>query len=133
MRGRSTTFFGTAVAFACASAVMGLALAQVAPTPATPGDPLKAIPEKMLPPSEGIPAPSTPATPAAPGTAPATPAAPANAPAKESLTERLDRTDGVLKPPANVAPPMNVPAPAPRIDPEMVLPPPAAPQPAPPK
>lgn len=126
MSSATVTSMGKAIAFAAVAAASGLALAQVAPRPATPGEPLTTIPEKMLPPSEGIPSPKAQAPPQAPTV---------NAPtsgSKETLSEKLDRTDGVLTPPANVAPPMTVPAPAPNIDRDMVVPPPA-PQQAPPK
>lgn len=87
--------------------------------PVTPGDPQRTVPERV---EKDAPPPTAPA--AKPPTAPA---------AKETLTDRFDRTDGVLKPPAGIAPPMNVPAPAPHIDREMVVPVPApAPVPPPP-
>ncbi len=117
------TLFGTAIAFASTAAAIGLAIAQVPPRPGEPGNPQTTIPEKMLPPSEGIPARKS----DSPATNPATGAA-----RNETLTDKLDRTDGVLTPPANVSPPMTVPAPAPKIDQDMVVPPPA-PQQAPPQ
>ncbi len=74
--------------------------------PVTPGDPQRTVPERVE--KDARPPPTAPA-------------------AKETLTEKLDRTDGVLKPPSGIAPPMNVPAPAPHIDREMVVPVPAPP------
>jgi hypothetical protein len=67
--------------------VAGAASAQdAAPRPAPPQqpNPEQTIPERVAPPAT-----PTPATP------------PVRAPRDESLTERLDRTDGVLAPPGN--------------------------------
>jgi hypothetical protein len=47
----------------------------------------------------------------------------------ETLTERLDRTDGVLRPDPGIAPDMRVPAPDPNPGTTPVIPPPAPPQP----
>lgn len=44
---------------------------------------------------------------------------------RETLGERLDRRDGVIRPPETGAPDMRVPAPEPDIDPGIRVPPPA--------
>ncbi len=53
------------------------------------------------------------------------PGADRNSGSGETLGERLDRTDGVIRPPENIAPDMRVPAPQPDIDPGIRVPPPA--------
>lgn len=45
----------------------------------------------------------------------------------ETLSERLSRTEGVIKPPENIAPDMRVPAPDPTPNTTPVIPPPGSP------
>lgn len=71
-----------------------------------PGDPTTTVPEKMEPaPNQG----------AAPGTS------------GESLSDKLDRSNGVITPPATGAPDMRVPAPNPEPNTTPVIPPPGSP------
>jgi len=73
----------------------------------TPGDPRNTIPEKVDPPaSQGV----------SPGTQ-----------GRESLSEKLERGDGVLAPPMTGAPDMRVPAPTPNPNTTPVIPPPGEP------
>jgi hypothetical protein len=45
----------------------------------------------------------------------------------QTLSEKLDRTDGVIRPPTDIAPDMSVPAPDPNPGTTRVIPPPGAP------
>lgn len=73
----------------------------------------------------------TPAPGATPGTdrPPQDPRATGTVRPGETLTDRLDRTDGVLRPEPGIAPDMTVPAPVPDPGTTPVIPPPAPPQP----
>ena len=72
----------------------------------SPADPSKTIPEKM-----------------APSPAPGTAGEGASSGVGETLSERLGRTDGVIRPPDDVAPGMSVPPPAPNPGTTRVIPP----------
>lgn len=80
----------------------------------SPVDPKRNIPEKIAPPEEGI---STPAQ-----KAPTSSAAP-----PETLSEKLSRTEGVLRPPRHMDPDVLVPAPVPNPGTTRVIPPPGTP------
>jgi hypothetical protein len=90
---------------ATALALTGTALAQVPAQPRDPNmpDPKTTIPEKIetdVPPVTG---------------------------STETLSERLDRTDGVIRPREGAAPDMRVPAPVPNPGTTPVIPPPGTP------
>ena len=91
-----------------------LALAQPDPVPKPQvPDPKTTIPEKIAPPEEGIPGRGPP---------PSTPAKP-----PESLSEKLSRTEGVIRPPTGIDPELKVPAPVPDPGTTRVIPPPGSP------
>lgn len=119
------------------------------PVPPVPGDPQRTIPEEMpgtRAPGDVKPAPgpiqppvtgqsgggaasgqssqNSPATPL-PAT-PATPAVPQPRPG-ETLSDRLNRTDGVITPRSNIDPDIRVPAPVPNPNTTPVIPPPGSP------
>ena len=95
----------------CFVAGFALSVAQSAaqPSPA-PGDPHKTIPEKIEPAPD-----ARGSSGAAPGTS------------GETLSDRLNRHDGVLHPPETNAPDMRVPAPNPNPNTTPVIPPPGSP------
>lgn len=82
--------------------------AQADPRPLPPGDP-RSIPEKIEP-----------RAPSAGGDGSG------RGEAGSSLSERLDRTDGVLKPPTGIDPGIHVPAPVPNPGTTPVIPPPGS-------
>lgn len=95
-----------AAALAAALGLSGAALAQGAGQPAAPNMPAPGttIPEKVDPPLGRDPG-ST-------GT---------------TLSDRLEKTDGVIRPPSGIAPDMTVPAPVPNPGTTPVIPPPGSP------
>jgi hypothetical protein len=78
-----------------------------------PAEPKKTIPEKVAPQEKSIPDSST------PGTAGAAPG--------ESLSEQLERNEGVIQPPPGTDPEIHVPAPDPDPGTTPVIPPPGSP------
>lgn len=109
-------------AFAASIALVALSCGPVAaqtgdgttPQP-SPAEPKQTIPEKVAPKDEAIPDPKAPA-PAAPG-----------ATQGESLSNQLQRNDGVIKPQTGMDPAINVPAPNPNAGTMPVIPPPGTP------
>ena len=90
-----------------ASQQMSAAQAQVSPPPATPGDPTRTVPEKIEPPAKGkgLPVPQSP-----PG----------------SLSDKLDKGEGVIKPPSGIDPGITRKAPDPNPGNMPVIPPPGS-------
>jgi hypothetical protein len=78
-----------------------------------PAEPNKTIPEKILPQEKSTPVPQAPGT---SGTAPG-----------ESLSNQLDRNDGVIKPQPGIDPEIHAPTPAPNSGTTPVIPPPGSP------
>jgi len=95
---------GLAIGFAAAQDNSGLKQ----PSPSAPNT---SIPEKIVPPEQGVPSP--------PGTI--------GRGRDESLSDKLDRSDGVITPPANIDPELRVPAPVPDPGTTIVIPPPGSP------
>lgn len=91
-----------AAGFAAGIAFGLAAEAQTLP-PATPGDPKSTVPEKIEP---------------APGEAGKT---------NETLSDKLERGKGVIRPPDGISPDMRVPAPVPEPNTTPVIPPPGTP------
>jgi len=77
----------------------------------SPSAPNTSIPEKIVPPEQGIPSP--------PGTV--------GRGRDESLSEKLQRGEGVIAPPADIDPELRVPAPVPDPGTTIVIPPPGSP------
>lgn len=104
--------FAIAVSIAVVACLSVPALAQTGggttPQP-SPAEPEQTIPEKVAPPGDAIPAP-------APGTAQG-----------ESLSNQLQRNDGVIKPRPGIDPDIYVPAPNPNPGTTPVIPPPGSP------
>jgi hypothetical protein len=75
-------------------------------------DPKKTIPEKVAPQEKSIPDPKAPAPEAAP---------------RESLSNQLERNEGVIQPPRGIDPGIDVPAPNPNPGTTPVIPPPGSP------
>lgn len=93
-------------------ALIGTALAQnnSEPQQPSPAEPKKTIPEKIAPPEKSVPERKSP-----------------GGNANEPLGDRLNRTDGVVRPPENIDPKVQVPAPVPDPGTTRVIPPPGSP------
>ena len=81
----------------------------------SPAEPKKTIPEKVVPQEKSIPAPKAPA----PGSS--------GAARGESLSNQLERNEGVIQPPPGIDPGIDVPAPNPNPGTTPVIPPPGSP------
>ena len=81
----------------------------------SPADPKKTIPEKVVPQEKSIPDPKAPV----PGSSEAAPG--------ESLSNQLERNEGVIQPPSGIDPGIDVPAPNPNPGTTPVIPPPGSP------
>ena len=102
------TAFPAGLIAATGTLMVSLALAQT-PVPLrnrTMPNPKNTIPEKIRP--------EEPDTAGFPGS-------------RENLSDRLNRSEGVIKPPRDLDPEMDVPAPVPNPGPTLVLPPPGSP------
>lgn len=104
----------------CACGVIALAMtgsapaiAQQPPSPVAPADPKTSVPEKLAPDTQ--PRPDLPER----GNQPASPPG--------SLSDKLGRSDGVIRPPATTSPEIIVPAPVPEPNSTPVIPPPGSP------
>lgn len=93
-------------AFAASIAMSWAARAQTPPAP-TPGDPRSTVPEKIEPP---------------PAESEKTPKG-----TNETLSDKLQRGRGVIRPPDGITPDMRVPAPVPEPNTTPVIPPPGTP------